>query len=473
VVSAAPRARVEPAYDEAFAAPGMPRPHYAELIDALGGMDLARLRDAVNGRVRDAGVTFTTSEGEQAFVIDPVPRILPAAEWEALAAGLEQRVRALSAFVADAYGERRIVEAGVMPAEVIDTAEGFEADLRGAFPADGPPIGVAGLDVIRAPEGRLRVLEDNVRTPSGFTYAVAARDAVCSALGGAVPEPAAVEDRLLELLRGALRAAAPEGGDPSIVVVSDGPGGSAWYEHAEVARRLGVPVVTLDDLERRGDHLEVRLEDGRRRPVDVVYRRCDEDRLRDERGDLTPVAEALLDPWLAGRVGLVNGFGTGVADDKLVHGYVEEMVRFYLGETALLEAVPTLDPRHDSVLELVVEDLPSHVVKPRFGHGGRGVVVCAHADDATLERLRADLRRDPGAYVAQPIVVLSQHPTVVDPGRLAPRHVDLRPFVFSTAHGVQALPGGLTRVAWDPGALVVNSSQNGGAKDTWVSTSGG
>jgi uncharacterized circularly permuted ATP-grasp superfamily protein len=472
-VSAAPRAPVEPAYDEAFVVPGAPRPHYAALLDALGATDLARLRDTVNGRVRDAGVTFTTDDGTQAFVIDPVPRILPAREWKDLATGLEQRVRALSAFVADAYGERRIVEAGVMPAEVIDSAEGYEPDLRGAFPAGAPPIGIAGLDVIRAPEGRLRVLEDNARTPSGFTYAVVAREAVCSALGDAVPEPAPVADRLLELLRGALRAAAPEGTDPSIVVLSDGPSGSAWYEHSAVARLLGVPVVTLAELERRGDHLEVRLEDGRRRPVDVVYRRCDEDRLRDERGDLTPIAEALLDPWLAGRVGVVNGFGTGVADDKLVHGYVEEMVRFYLGETARLEAVPTLDPRYENVLELILEDLCGHVVKPRFGHGGKGVVICAHADGATLERLRADLRRDPGAYVAQPIVVLSQHPTVVDPGRLAPRHVDLRPFVFSTAHGVQALPGGLTRVAWDPGALVVNSSRNGGAKDTWVSTSGG
>ena len=472
-MSADPRGPVESAYDEAFASPGTPRAHYAELIDALTGMDLAGLREAVNARVRDAGVTFTTDAGTQAFVVDPIPRILPAHEWEALAVGLEQRVRALNAFVADAYGDRRIVEAGVMAAEVIDTAEGYESDLRGALPAGGAPIGVAGLDVIRGPEGRLRVLEDNVRTPSGFTYAVAARDAVCSALAGAVPDPAPVADRLLELLRATLHAAAPEGGDPSIVVVSDGPGGSAWYEHAEVARCLGVPAVTLADLERHGDHLEVRLEDGRRRPVDVVYRRCDEDRLRDERGDLTPIAEALLDPWLAGRVGLVNGFGTGVADDKLVHGYVEEMVRFYLGETALLEAVPTLDPRHDGVLDLVVEDLRAHVVKPRFGHGGAGVVVCAHADDATLERMRADLRREPGAYVAQPIVPLSQHPTVVDPGRLEPRHVDLRPFVFSTARGVHALPGGLTRVAWEPGALVVNSSRNGGAKDTWVSTSAG
>ncbi|HEX2102604.1 MAG TPA: circularly permuted type 2 ATP-grasp protein [Solirubrobacteraceae bacterium] len=461
------------AYDEAFAAPGTPRPHYADLLAALAGMDLAALRAAVNERVEAEGVTFTTDDGTQAFVIDPVPRILPADEWAALAAGLEQRVRALNAFVVDAYGQRRIVEAGLMGAEVIDTAEGYEADLRGALPAGPPPVGVAGLDVVRAPDGRLRVLEDNARTPSGFTYAVAARRAVVRALNGTGPEPEPLSERLYALLRDALCAAAPEGRDPSIVVLSDGPSGAAWYEHAEVARRLEVPVVTLADLERRGNHLEVRLEDGRRRPVDVVYRRCEEDRLRDARGDLTPVAEALLEPWLAGRVGVVNAFGTGVADDKLVYGYVEEMIRFYLGEAPLLEAVPTLDPRYGDVLELILDDLRAYVVKPRMGHGGKGVVVGAHADEATLERLRADLARDPGAYVAQPIVPLSKHPTVVDPGRLETRHVDLRPFVFTGTERTRALPGGLTRVAWDAGALVVNSSQNGGAKDTWVSTSGG
>jgi uncharacterized circularly permuted ATP-grasp superfamily protein len=470
-VSGAARASVERAYDEAFAAPGAPRPHYADLLDALTGMDLAALRAEVNGRVEAQGVTFTTDEGTQAFIIDPVPRILPADEWAAVAAGLEQRVRALNAFVLDAYGDRRIVDAGVMGAEVIDSADGYEPDLRGALPGTAPPVGVAGLDLVRGPEGTMRVLEDNARTPSGYTYSVAARGAVEPALNGAAPAPAPVSERVVELLRGALWAAAPEGSDPSMVVLSDGPEGAAWYEHQQAARLLGVPVVTLAELERHGNHLEVRLDDGRRRPVDVVYRRCDEDRLRDEHGDLTPLAEVLLDPWLAGRVGIVNAFGTGVADDKLVHGYVEEMVRFYLGEAPLLESVATLDPRYGDVLDLILGDLPGHVVKPRFGHGGKGVVVCAHADDATLERLSADLARDPSAYVAQPVVPLSQHPTVVDPGRLEPRHVDLRPFVFSTADGVRALPGGLTRVAWDAGALVVNSSQNGGAKDTWVLTS--
>jgi uncharacterized circularly permuted ATP-grasp superfamily protein len=272
-----------------------------------------------------------------------------------------------------------------------------------------------------------------------------------------------------ELVGGVLAAAAPEGvAEPFVVVLSDGPGGSAYYEHATAAAALGVPIVTLADLERRGERLEARLADGGRRTVDVVYRRCDEERLRDERGARTVLGEALLGPWRAGRLGLVNGFGAGVADDKLVHGHVDELIRLYLGEEPLAGAVPTLDLGDPEALATVLADLRGHVVKPRFGHGGAGVVVGAHATDATLDELRDALRSDPAHFVAQPVVALSSHPTVVDDGRLEPRHVDLRPFVFTAGTSTRSLPGGLTRVAWDAGALVVNSSQNGGAKDTWV-----
>jgi uncharacterized circularly permuted ATP-grasp superfamily protein len=467
-LSAPERGRALDPYDEAFAAPGVPRPHYAALLDALAGIDLAALREAVNARVERDGVTFTTSAGEQAFVIDPVPRIIAAGEWAALAAGLEQRLRALNAFVLDAYGERRAVAAGILSDEAIDAAEGYEPELRGSYPGHCAPIGVAGLDVVRAPDGALLVLEDNCRTPSGLTYMTAARRAVAAELPAGVPEPMEVAELLGDLTRGVLVAAAPDGaGEPSVVVLTDGPSGGAYYEHATVARALGVPLVTAADLAPRGDRLEARLEDGRRHPVDVVYRRTDDDRLRAGDGGLTPVAAALLGPWRAGRLGLVNGFGTGVADDKLVHGRVADLIRLYLGEEPLGGAVPTLDLAEPESLEAVLADLRGHVVKPRFGHGGAGVVVCAHADDATLEALGADLRADPAGFVAQPLVALSRHPTVVD-GRLEPRHVDLRPFVFAAGVNIRSLPGGLTRVAWDPGALVVNSSQNGGAKDTWV-----
>jgi uncharacterized circularly permuted ATP-grasp superfamily protein len=329
-------------------------------------------------------------------------------------------------------------------------------------------VGVAGLDIVRAPDGSLQVLEDNVRTPSGFSYVVAARRALEPALPDGVPEPLAEPDIAFELLAGVLAAAAPAGdGEGATIVLSDGPGGAAWYEHSEAARRLGVPAVTLDDLERRGDALFVRGEDGRSRPVRVVYRRCNEDRLRDEKGEPTPLAEALLEPWLAGTVAVVNAFGTGVADDKLIHGCVEDMIRFYLDAEPLLPAVPTLALRDSGRLEAVLDDLRTYVVKPRFGHGGAGVVVCAHAEEDDLARLREAMRADPEQYIAQPIVALSSHPTVVE-SRLEPRHVDLRPFVFSAGVNIGSTPGGLTRVAWDAGALVVNSSQNGGAKDTWV-----
>jgi uncharacterized circularly permuted ATP-grasp superfamily protein len=327
---------------------------------------------------------------------------------------------------------------------------------------------VAGLDIVRGPDGALRVLEDNVRMPSGYTYAVAARRAVAAELVGAGPEPMMVPELLLEMLAGVLRDAAPGDGEACAVVLSDGPDSAAFYEHAEAARQLDVPVVTLADLERRGERLDARLEDGSRRRVDVVYRRCEEGRLRDERGAPTALAEKLLEPWRAGRVAMVNGFGTGVADDKLVNAHVEDMIRFYLREEPLLGSVPTLDLGRPEALDALLADLRGHVVKPRHGHGGEGVVVCAHASEPALRRLREKVEADPGRFVAQPIVALSCHPTVVPPGRLAPRHVDLRPFVFCANGGARALPGGLTRVAWDAGALVVNASQNGGAKDTWV-----
>ncbi|MBI5105019.1 MAG: circularly permuted type 2 ATP-grasp protein [Solirubrobacterales bacterium] len=448
------------AYDEAFADDGHPRSHYAALLLELAAADLGALREQVSRELAD--VVFTGPGGDTAFEVDPVPRILPAAEWERLAAGLEQRVRALNAFILDAYGPRRCVADGVVPAHVLDEAEGAEGDLLGRHPG-GVPVGIAGLDVVRDPEGELLVLEDNLRTPSGFAYAAAARRAVRGALPR-LGEPVAF-DGVWELLRATLHGAT-EAQDPLVVVLSDGPSNSAYWEHRRVAEHLGIPLVTLGDVAHRGDRLVLR--DGSR-PVDVVYRRSDQDLLRDEDGRPTAVGEALRGPWLAGTLGVVNGFGNGIGDDKLVHAYVEELVRYFCGEEPLLRSVPTLDLGRPGALEQVLDDLRCWVVKPRLGYGGQGVVVCSHADDAALRRVAADLREAPSGYVAQRTVPLSRHPTVID-GKLEPRHVDLRPFIFSTPGGVRALPGGLTRVAWDRGALVVNSSQNGGAKDTWVCT---
>ena len=453
-------------YDEVCDERGQARHAYGPLLAELDSVGPAVAADAIARRLADEGVSF----GGTPFVVDPVPRLIPAAEWRGLEAGLIQRARALNAFLRDAYGERRIVREGCLPAEIIDHAEGYEPDLQGRLPGNEHPAGILGLDVVRDRDGEFVVLEDNLRTPSGYAYAAAARAAVATILprgpGLAAPHP--LDGQLTELLRGAMLAAAPPGCDePSVVVLTDGPGNVAFYEHRQAADRLGAPLVTVDDLESRHGCLRLRAGTGRTARVDVVYRRTDEDRLRDDDGSLTRVGAALLEPWLAGRIGLVNAFGNGVADDKLVHGYVEAMIAFYLDEEPLVRSVPTYDLSQPELLEQTLERLTELVVKPRTGHGGTGVFVGPHAEPGDLRRMAGELERRPRGYIAQPTIALSRHTTVIE-GRLERRHVDLRPFVFCSSDGPAVLAGGLTRVALDAGALVVNSSQNGGGKDTWV-----
>ncbi|MEY2442784.1 MAG: hypothetical protein QOJ46_2210, partial [bacterium] len=332
----------------------------------------------------------------------------------------------------------------------------------GRLPAPGSPAAVIGFDVVRDRDGEFLVLEDNLRTPSGFAYAVAARAALTDELPPGFPASRPIDPLAYELLHDALRAAAPGRGREHIAIVTDGPSNVAYYEHEQVARKIGATLATLEDLVDDGERMSVKLPDGGTRPVDVVYRRTNVDAVRDDRGELTDIGRALLEPWLAGRIGLVNGFGTGFADDKLLHGYVEDCIRFYLDEEPLVRSVPTraIEGRP------TIDELRELVVKPRAGFGGDGVVIGAHAEDGDLERLAGDLEADPEHFIAQPIVTLSRHPTVID-GRLEPRHVDLRAFAFC-GDDIALLPGGLTRVALDAGTLVVNSSQHGGGKDTRV-----
>ncbi len=450
-------------YDEARDASGSPRAGYEETLRALAEMDLENLRRDVARCLEHGGVSF----GAEPFVVDPVPRLLTGAEWDPLARGLAQRARALNRFLRDAYGERRIVQAGVIPAEVVEDAEGFEPDLAGRLPDRGSPAAIIGFDVVRDPEGEFLVLEDNARTPSGFVYALAAREALELVLPPGLPRARPIDPLTYELLARVIGSVAPDGSEPPFaVLLTDGPGNVAYSEQAIAARRLGTPLVTLGDLVRRGDHLHVHLPDGDTPKVDVVYRRTNEDRVRDEDGQLTPVAQALLQPWLTGQIGLVNAFGNGVADDKLVHGHIEDCVRFYLDEEPLIRSVPTLSLAGAAERAQAIAHLRELVIKPRHGHGGIGVVIGAHAETEDLERLAVELESQPETYIAQPIVALSRHPTVIH-GRLEPRHIDLRPFAFC-GDDVALMPGGLTRAALDAGALVVNSSQNGGGKDTWV-----
>ena len=454
-------------FDEAFTPEAKPRPHYRELMAGLEGRDLPALVRSVAADLHSRGVRFRSVSGDQPFVVDPVPRLLTADEWRELSAGLGQRVRALNAFLSDAYGSRRIVEAGRVPAELIDESVHFEPDMVGVEVPAGVYAGVAGLDVVRDHEGRFLVLEDNLRTPSGLAYMAAARNALIERLPVPAPEGLGALGVAVDMLGDALRAAAPDGvDDPFVVLLTDGPVNSAWYEHEWLARRLGIPIVTLGDLEVRGGRLLARSAESAR-PVDVVYRRTDEDRLTDESGRPTAVAMALLQPLRAGRIGCVNAFGTGIADDKLAHAYVEDMIRFYLGEEPLLPSVPTYDPTSPAIRERVLERLEDLVIKPRVGHGGHGIVICPQAGPSELEQVRNLVRTAPEQVIAQVTVRLSRHPTVVD-DHLEPRHVDLRPFVLSAGDHADVVPGGLTRVALSEGSLVVNSSQDGGGKDTWV-----
>jgi uncharacterized circularly permuted ATP-grasp superfamily protein len=408
---------------------------FRERAPDLDGHDPAAL--AAAARTAMADVTFG-DDGDDHFHLDPVPRVIAAAEWERLAAGLVQRVRALDAWCADAYGERRIVRDGIVPPRVIETVDTFEPALRGVTLERW--IGIAGLDVVRAPDGRFLVLEDNLRTPSGMAYVAAARattERLLQPAGDAVPVPL---DGLREMLASVL--------GPRAVVLTDGPDNAAYWEHRWIADLLEIPLVEPDELDVAG--------------VEVVYRRTNASQLESQVGRL------LAGPWLQGRLRLVNPFGVGVGDDKLAHAYVEDMVRYYLGEEPLLGSVRTYDLGRPEVLEEALDRLEELVVKPRSGYGGEGVVICPHAEPADVERTRAAVVESPEDYVAQELIALSEHPTVID-GELAPRHVDLRPFVFLGAGDTASvLPGGLTRVALDEGALVVNSSQKGGAKDTWV-----
>jgi uncharacterized circularly permuted ATP-grasp superfamily protein len=359
------------------------------------------------------------------------------------------------------------VDAGVVPDHVIEEADGFEPWMCDVRVPHGAYAGMAGLDVVRGADGRLMVLEDNLRTPSGIAYMEAARDVLEERLHESAHEPKRSIAPIYDLLCAGLRASAPEGVDePSVVLVSDGAGNSAWFEHETIARALAIPIVGLADLEQQAGRLYAR-EGPRRIRVDVIYRRTDGDRLAGEDGRPTPLAEVLLEPLRNGTVACFNAFGTGLGDDKLVHAYVEDMVRFYLGEEPLIDSVPTYDLGLPVVCDEALERLDELVVKPRTGFGGHGVVIMPHASREDRERVERAIRANPGRYVAQETIALSRHPTVCG-SRLEPRHVDLRPFVLTAGDDVSVIPGGLTRVAFDAGALVVNSSQNGGGKDTWV-----
>ena len=435
------------AYDEAYRDDGEPRPQYAALLRTLD--DPRAVAAEVKRRLRARGVSFGgASDG--IFALDPVPRILTREEWSELQAGVVQRLRTLDAFVADVYGDGRAVAEGVVPRAAVEASPHYEPAMRGAPVSRW--VAFAGLDVIRCPDGRFRVIEDQVRMPSGLAYAVAARETLHGILP--VDPPNADLTRAYGELAQALRDAAPPGvDDPRVVLLCEGPSAAAWWEHELLARQVCAPAITLDDLELRNGRVVAWI-DGQRRAVDVIYQRTNEDRFSG-----TPL-ELLLEPCRAGKLSVVNAPGAGVADDKLVHAHVDDLVRFFLGEEPLLPSVPSRPAAE-------LDDLAGWVIKPRGEMGGEDVVLWDHADEETRRRILAAVRSDPDGFIAQEQVTLSVAPTVCD-GRLEPRHVDFRPYAVLTNEGVRLLRGGVSRVALVEGSMVVNSGQGGGAKDTWV-----
>ncbi|PRY17238.1 circularly permuted type 2 ATP-grasp protein [Kineococcus rhizosphaerae] len=461
------------AADEMFDDAGRPRPEWRALASALSELPAAELRaraDQLASTFLDRGVTFDYAGEERPFPLDVVPRIIDAVQWERVERGVAQRVRVLEAFLADVYGPMRAVADGVVPRAVITSSSHFHRAAVGVEPAGGVRVHVAGIDLVRDEDGDFRVLEDNVRVPSGVSYVLENRQALTQVL------PEALQAHRVQPVAGypqdllaALRAAAPAGvDDPTVVVLTPGVYNSAYFEHSLLARAMGVELVEGRDLVCRGNRVYTRTTAGERR-VDVVYRRVDDEFLDPVhfRRDSVLGCAGILNAARAGGVSIANAVGNGVADDKLVYTYVPELTKYYLGEELILGNVPTYRLEIPAEREEALDRLDELVVKPVDGSGGKGLVVCPDASAEQVEDLRRRVLADPRGWIAQPVVALSTVPTLSG-SRLRPRHVDLRPFAVNDGQRVRVLRGGLTRVALREGSLVVNSSQGGGSKDTWV-----
>ena len=424
---------------------------------------------------RRIGITFAVYGAEEAterlIPFDIVPRVISQSEWTHLERGLRQRVQALNAFLADLYGAQECLRAGIVPADLIWRNPHFRLEAVRRPPPHGVYIHVAGIDVVRTGENDFHVLEDNVRTPSGVSYMLENREAMLRLFPELLTEQrVAPVETYIDSLLATLKSVAPASarGEPTIALLTPGPYNSAFYEHSFLADKLGVELVEGSDLFVRDDTVFMRCTDGPRR-VDVIYRRVDDDFLDPLvfRPDSALGVPGLIGAYEAGNVAIANAPGTGVADDKAVYSYMPEIVRFFTGEEPILQNVPTWRCREPDALSHVLDHLPELVVKEVNGSGGYGMLVGPAASKAEIETFRRKLKRAPEGFIAQPTLALSTCPTFADSG-LAPRHVDLRPFVLTGADEVRITPGGLTRVALKSGSLVVNSSQGGGTKDTWV-----
>ncbi len=466
------------AFDEMKLADGGIRPAYGELSRWLEQVP----PDVLDYRRREAellfrriGITFAVygeaDATERLIPFDVIPRIMSGAEWRLLEKGLTQRVKALNLFLKDIYGAREILRAGVVPDDLVFRNPAFRPEMSGHNVPHDIYVHIAGIDIVRVDAETFYVLEDNARTPSGVSYMLENREIMMRLFPElfARHRIAPVED-YPDVLLATLKSVAPSriARDPTVVLLTPGVYNSAYYEHSFLADRLGVELVEGRDLFVKEEIVYMRTTQGPRQ-VDVIYRRIDDDFIDPLtfRPDSALGVAGLMSAYQAGNVTLANAVGTGIADDKAIYSFMPAIVKFYLGEEPLLKNVPTWRCREEVHLAYVLDHLPELVVKEVHGSGGYGMLIGPAASKVAIEQFRAKLKTAPKNFVAQPTLALSTCPTCVEQG-VAPRHVDLRPFVLTGSNGTRIVPGGLTRVAMKEGSLVVNSSQGGGTKDTWV-----
>jgi uncharacterized circularly permuted ATP-grasp superfamily protein len=464
-------------YDELFSDKGKPRSHAAPLANWMQNLSVEQLKqhqETAQIALFKMGVTFNVysdNQGvEKIFPFDIIPRIVSAEDWEHLEKGLKQRIRALNLFLGDIYNEQLIIKDGKIPADIIYSATGFLKPCLEMKPPAGVWCHITGTDLVRDRDGHWFVLEDNLRVPSGISYVLENRRVMKSTFPEVFQTMAIrpVDDYPSHLLETLLNLTPPHLPEPTVVVLTPGIYNSAYFEHSFIAQQMGVELVEGRDLAIVDGYLQMKTTKGLRR-VDVIYRRVDDDFLDPQvfRSDSLLGVPGLMEVYRQGRVALANAPGTGVSDDKVVYAYVPEMIRYYLGEEPILSNVPTYLCWQDKDREYVLQNLDKLVVKAANESGGYGMLVGVNSTQAEREDFAQRIKTNPRNYIAQPTLSLSRVPTLVE-DQIEGRHVDLRPYILHRGEEIYVHPGGLTRVALRKGSLVVNSSQGGGSKDTWV-----
>ena len=466
-------------FDEMWAAPGTIRPHYESLLGRFGELsdgEIERIYHLASQAFLNQGITFTVysdNQGtERIFPFDPIPRIIPAAEWEHIEQGLVQRITALNLFLKDIYHEQKIIKDGVIPQEVIFSAKHYRPELVGFDLPKDIYIHICGSDLIRDRDGNYLVLEDNGRCPSGVSYVLENRQVMKRVFPNLfrqhkVRPVGNYGQELLNLLRHVAPRNCPTPEDPTVVLLTPGIYNSAYFEHSFLARAMGIEIVVGADLVLENDVVFMKTTKGLKR-VDVIYRRIDDDFIDPEvfKPESVLGVAGIMRAYRKGNVNLANAVGTGVADDKVVYYFVPAMVKYYLGQEPILPNVPTYLSMFEKDRKYMLENIAQLVIKSANESGGYGMLIGPHATREEHEKFRDAIRADPRNYIGQPVISLSRSPSVCD-GSIEGRHVDLRPYILF-GEKVTIIPGGLTRVALRKGSLVVNSSQGGGSKDTWV-----